>query len=341
MPVKYFLLSLLFIVLSSLLFLGFALTALFLPPLQTAEKVEVKVERGEPFSSVVRKLKEKSAIRDEKLFSLWARLWKLDKKIHWGFYHFELPLAPAAVLNQMVLGKGLFYRITIPEGLTLREVADLLEEAGIADKEQLLAEAASPELLSELGLEEEGTEGYLFPDTYYFPPAVTESEILIAMVEQFRSVFDPMMRQHAKEPGLAPHEVVTLASLIERETGDEAERPLVSAVFHNRLRLKMPLQSDPTVIYGREAPSNNLTRKDLQSRSPYNTYRIKGLPPGPICNPGLSSLRAALFPAATPHLYFVSKNDGTHLFSVDLEDHNRAVKFYQGGERRPASPRAR
>jgi UPF0755 protein len=333
--VKSFFLSLLFILVSALLMLGFALAALYVPPLKKVETVEIKVERGEPFSSVVHKLKEKGALPNDRLFSLWARLWQLDKKIHWGFYRFELPLAPAAIIDQMVLGKGLFYRVTIPEGLTLREAADLLWAAGIGDREKLLAEAANPELLTQLGFEETGIEGYLFPDTYYFPPSATEREVLIAMVEQFRAVFDPMIqgmqgtRQYAQGPDLTPHEIVTLASIIEKETGDAAERPLVSAVFHNRLKLKMPLQSDPTVIYGAQPPGNNITRKDLKSRSPYNTYRVKGLPPGPICSPGLSSLKAALFPAAVPYLYFVSKNDGTHIFSVDLADHNRAVRQYQ------------
>lgn len=324
---KSFFLSLLFILFSALLVLGFALAALYVPPLQKAETVEIKIERGEPFSSVVNKLKEKGALPNDKLFSLWARMWKLDTKIHWGFYRFELPLAPAAIIDRMVLGKGLFYRITIPEGLTLREVADLLWASGIGDRERLLAEAANPELLSRLGFEETGIEGYLFPDTYYFPPSTTEREVLTAMVEQFRTVFEPMIRQKAS--ALTPHEIVTLASIIEKETGDESERLLISAVFHNRLKLKMPLQSDPTVIYGAQPPANNITRKDLQSRSPYNTYRVKGLPPGPICSPGLSSLKAALFPADVPYLYFVSKNDGTHLFSVDLADHNRAVQKHQ------------
>ncbi|MGH7765837.1 MAG: endolytic transglycosylase MltG [Candidatus Binatia bacterium] len=329
---KAFFLSLLFILFSAILVLGFVLAALYVPPLKKAEKIEIKVERGEPFSSVVNKLKEKGALPNDRLFSLWARLWKLDKKIHWGFYRFDLPLAPAAIIDQMVLGKGLFYRVTIPEGLTLREAADLLWASGIGDRDRLLAEAANPELLAQLGFEETGIEGYLFPDTYYFPPSVTEREVLTAMVEQFRAVFNPMMRQ--KAPDLTPHEVVILASIIEKETGDETERPVVSAVFHNRLKLKMPLQSDPTVIYGVHPPANNITRKDLKSRSPYNTYRVKGLPPGPICSPGLASLKAALFPADAPYLYFVSKNDGSHIFSVDLADHNRAVKQYQSAPSR-------
>lgn len=295
--------------------------------------VEVKVERGEPLSSIVRKLKDHAVISNEKLFSLWARVWGLDKRIHWGIYRFELPLPPRKVLNQMMLGKGFFYRITIPEGLTLREITELLEKGAIANKARLLAEAISPELLALVGLEGKGMEGYLFPDTYYFTPFVTERDMLVAMVEQFREVFNARMEQQSKEIGLSIHQAVTLASLIEKESGVEAERPLVSAVFHNRLKAKIPLQSDPTVIYGLKRFSGNLTRRDLQGRGPYNTYRIAGLPPGPICNPGLSSLKAALSPARVPYLYFVSKNDGSHLFSVSLAEHNRAVKTYQGGKR--------
>ncbi|MFQ5904518.1 MAG: endolytic transglycosylase MltG, partial [Candidatus Binatia bacterium] len=327
----------LFVSLSSLLFLGFLLAFLFLPSLQRPETVEVRVERGEPFASVVHKLKDKDVILNERLFSLWARLSSVDREIHWGLYRFELPLAPREVLDRMVLGRGVFHRITIPEGLTVREIADLLEKGGVGKKDRFLAAATIPEILSLLGLEGKGVEGYLFPDTYYFTPFITERDILIVMAKQFRRIFNSMMEEQAKEIGLSLHEVVTLASLIEKETGIEAERPLVSAVFHNRLKHKIPLQSDPTVIYGLKHFSGNLTRKDLQSRSPYNTYQIQGLPPAPICNPGLSSLMAALYPAPVPYLYFVSKNDGSHLFSVSLKEHNRAVKIYQ--KRRGHLPR--
>lgn len=335
---KYFLYTLLFIALSSLLLLGFLLAFLFYPPLHEQGTVEVKVERGEPLSAIVRKLKENDVISNEKFFSLWARLWGLDKKIHWGIYRFELPLPPRRVLNQMMLGKGVFHRITIPEGLTVKEVAELLEKGAIADRDRFLAEAASRQLLSLVGLEGKGIEGYLFPNTYYFTPFVTEKDILVAMVEQFRETFNWRLEEQTKEIGLSLHQVVTLASLIEKETGIETERPLISAVFHNRLRTKIPLQSDPTVIYGLKRFSGTLTRKDLQSRSPYNTYRIRGLPPGPICNPGLASLRAALYPARVPYLYFVSKNDGSHTFSVSLGEHNRAVKIYQSGRQRYSKP---
>ena len=314
--------------------MGFLLVFLFLPPLHERQTVEVKVERGEPLSAIVHRLKDHGVIANEKLFSFWARLWGLDKKIHWGLYRFETPLPPRRVLNQMMLGRGVFRRITIPEGLTVKEIADLLEKGEIANKERFLKEAANPELLSLVGIEGKRIEGYLFPSTYYFTPFASERDILTAMVEQFREIFNSRLEEQSKEIGLNLHQAVTLASLIEKETGIEAERPMISAVFHNRLRSRIPLQSDPTVIYGLKRFSGTLTRKDLQTRTPYNTYRIPGLPPGPICNPGLSSLKAALQPARVPYLYFVSKNDGSHIFSVNLGEHNRAVRIYQGSRQR-------
>jgi conserved hypothetical protein, YceG family len=248
-------------------------------------------------------------------------------------------LSPSEVLNRMVLGKGIFQRVTIPEGLTVKEVADLLAKMGIVPQEQFLAAAYDSELLSSIGLQDKGIEGYLFPNTYSFIPETPSREIILKMTEQFRKSVEPLAGQQKGDNGLTPHEIVTLASIIEKETGVEAERPLVSAVFHNRLKLKMPLQSDPTVIYGLKDFNGNLTRKDLSAASPYNTYRIPALPPGPICNPGLSSLRAALHPASVPFLYFVSKNDGTHHFSESLESHSQAVKTYQPRNETPPSRR--
>jgi len=331
--VKYLLFTFYFAALSALLFGAFLLAFLFRPPLQEPQRVEVKVERGEPLSAIVQRLKDHGVISNERLFSFWARLWGLDKKIHWGLYRFELPLPPRQVLDQMQLGKGVFHRVTVPEGLTVREIAELLEKAAIADKERFLAEAAKPNLLSLVGRKGKGIEGYLFPNTYYFTPFVTEKDILIAMVEQFRASFNSRLEEQAREMGLDVHQAVTLASLIEKETGVDEERPLISAVFHNRLRARIPLQSDPTVIYGMKRFSGTLTRKDLRNPTPYNTYRIPGLPPGPICSPGLASLRAALQPARVPYLYFVSRNDGSHVFSVSLAEHNRAVRMYRSGKR--------
>ena len=331
---RKFLFTVLFISLSLLLVFASLFSFLSTPAHHSLGTVEVKVNRGEPFSSVVRKLKDKGVISNRRLFTLWARLWAMDKKVHWGVYRFESPMSPWEVLDRMVLGRGVFHRITVPEGLALKEIADLLEREGSVDKDKFIKEAKNKELLSLLGLERYGIEGYLFPDTYYFPVSATERDILIAMVEQFMVIFTPVMEKQVEELGLSRHEVVTLASLVEKETGVQAERSLVSAVFHNRLKHNIPLQSDPTVIYGLENFSGNLRRRDLQNPSPYNTYRIRGLPPGPISNPGLSSLRSALYPARVPYLYFVSKNDGTHFFSQTNREHNLAVDLYQRNSRR-------
>jgi UPF0755 protein len=328
--------TLVVVVISVLLGAVFLFYHLFFPASRAPEVVEVRVEQGESFSTIVRKLRERKVISNERVFSLWARLSGAEKKIQWGLYRFELPLSPNEVLKRIVGGKGVFHRVTIPEGLNVKEIAELLAKMGVVDKERFLTEASNAELLTSLGLQGKSIEGYLFPNTYQFTPSTPEKEIIVTMAEQFRKVFEPLMN----EPGngnLTPHEILTLASIIEKETAVEAERPLVSAVFHNRLKLSMPLQSDPTVIYGIKDFNGNLTRRDLQRPSPYNTYRMSSLPPGPICNPGLSSIKAALQPAAVPYLYFVSKNDGSHLFSETLEDHNRAVKVYQPRQETPVS----
>ena len=334
---KSFFITLCLVSVSVLLFAGVVFSYMFLAASPQSGTVEIRVEQGEPFSAVVRKLREHKVVTNERLFSLWARYSGLEKKIHWGLYRFELPLSPSEVLNRMVLGLGIFQRVTIPEGLTVKEVGDLLAKMGIVQQQQFFVAAQDPELLASLGLTDKGIEGYLFPNTYNFIPETPPREIILKMAEQFRKTFEPLMGQRKED--LTLHEIVTLASIIEKETGVEAERPLISAVFHNRLKLKMPLQSDPTVIYGLKEFNGNLTRKDLHASSPYNTYRIPALPPGPICNPGLSSLRAALAPAAVPFLYFVSKNDGTHVFSENLESHALAVKAYQPRIETPAARR--
>lgn len=318
------------IVASVTLAIGFFLTHVFLATNgRRAEPVEVRVEHGDSLAAAARKLREQNAIASERLFILWARLRGVDKRIHQGLYRIEAGEAPNEILERLVTGRGLFHTVTIAEGLTVLEIAELLAKLEIADREKFLAEAANPELLHALGLSQHGIEGYLFPSTYNFIPQTPEREIILTMAEQFRKVAQPFLAQRDDNLALSPHEILTLASMIEKETGFESERPLVSAVFHNRLKRQMPMQSDPTVIYGLKDFNGNLTRKDLRDPSPYNTYRIAALPPGPICNPGISSIKAALNPADVSYLYFVSKNDGTHVFSHTLEEHNRAVRMYQ------------
>lgn len=342
---KFLLASLFTVLVSVVLLVGCLISYMFLPGLQKDKApVEVRIEHGDAFAAVVRKLHEQKVISNERLFALWARLIGVEKKIHWGLYRFNGSLSPSEVLRRMVLGKGVFQSVTIPEGLTVKEIADLLGKMQIVDRDKFLAAARDPEVLGKFGLQGKGIEGYLFPDTYHFTPGTSARDIVIAMVERFRKITEPLLDHNSQALGMTPHEILTLASMIEKETGVGAERPLVSAVFYNRLRLHMPLQSDPTVIYGLKDFNGNLTRKDLQKPSPYNTYRIAALPPGPICNPSLSSIKAALHPAQVSYLYFVSKNDGTHLFSENLEAHKRAVRTYQpaaepGGARRKLSLR--
>jgi UPF0755 protein len=309
---------------------GMLLHNIFLSvPANTTQGAEIRVEQGDSLATVVRKLRDQQIIANGLFFSLWARFSGAEKKIHPGLYRFETGVPPREVLDRLVNGKGIFQTVTIPEGMTVKEIATLLERLQIANKERFLAEAANPNLLATLGLQDKGIEGYLFPSTYHFTPLTPERNIIITMAEQFRKLSQPLLARQDGLIQLTPHEILTLASIIEKETGVEAERPLVSAVFHNRLKRQMPLQSDPTVIYGIKEFNGNLTRKDLNDSNPYNTYRIVALPPGPICNPSLSSIRAARLPADVPYLYFVSKNDGSHLFSETVEAHNQAVKVYQ------------
>jgi peptidoglycan lytic transglycosylase G len=325
------LLATLVTVAASVLLLGCVLVAhiFFAAPTSNSITAEVRVEPGDSLAAVARKLRDQKVILNEKVFSFWARLAGVEKKIHRGLYRFDSSLSAREILDRMVMGKAVFQSITIPEGLTIKEIAELLGKMQIADREKFLTQASDPELLVSLGHEAKGLEGYLFPDTYHFTPATPEKDILLAMAERFRKAIQPLMAELSDGDRLSPHDIVTLASVVEKETGVEAERPLVAAVFRNRLKRQMPLQSDPTVIYGLKNFDGNLTRRDLRDPSPFNTYRTTGLPPGPICNPGLSSIQAALHPADVPYLYFVSKNDGTHLFSESLEEHNRAVKTYQ------------
>ncbi|HEX7231053.1 MAG TPA: endolytic transglycosylase MltG, partial [Candidatus Binatia bacterium] len=296
-------------------------------PVARALPAEVRIEQGDSLATVARKLRAQNIISNAIFFSLWARVVGSDKKIHQGLYRFTDEVSPREVLERLVMGKGIFQIVTIPEGLTIREIAALLDKMQIANKEKIIEAANDPALLASVGLQGKGIEGYLFPNTYHFVPGTPERDILLSMIEQFRKSVQPLLSQNVTE--MTPHDLVTLASMIEKETGVESERPLVSAVFHNRLKHQMPLQSDPTVIYGLKDFNGNLTRKDLNDPSPYNTYRVAALPPGPICNPSLSSIRAALYPANVAYLYFVSKNDGTHLFSDTIEAHNHAVRIYQ------------
>jgi UPF0755 protein len=222
--------------------------------------------------------------------------------------------------------------VTFPEGLTVAEMADIFGKSGLGTAAEFRAAARETALIGDLDPDAETLEGYLFPSTYALARRAGATATVQAMVTGFNRAFDAPLRMDAAARHMTPRDVVTLASIIEKETARPEERPIVSAVYQNRLQIGMPLQCDPTVIYAMMLAgtwNGNIRRTDLAMDSPYNTYRHAGLPPGPIASPGKSSLEAAVHPADVKFLYFVSRNDGTHVFATTLEEHNRNVAKYQ------------
>ena len=292
-------------------------------------KKVVLVHPGEGFTATTLKLKEMGIIQSPLKFKLLALIRGQDKRIKAGEYLFSSVMTPNHILNNLVSGKVQLHKFTVPEGYNLSQIASVVARAGFGTETAFLKAARNHHLAKKLGIEGETFEGYLFPDTYYFPKGETPEKIVSTMVKRFWTVFKPQWKDRANQCGLSIHQVVTLASIIEKETGAPSERPLISSVFHNRLKKRMRLESDPTVIYAITDFDGNLTRKHLATKTPYNTYRIRGLPPGPIANPGAKALEAALYPADTRFLYFVSKEDRTHKFSTNIKDHNMAVRKYQ------------
>ncbi|MGH7369597.1 MAG: endolytic transglycosylase MltG, partial [Candidatus Methylomirabilaceae bacterium] len=276
-------------------------------------------------------LKEAGVIRSRLGFLAVAFVQGAHRRLLPGEYEFDQKVFLLEVIKRLEQGRGLVHQVTIPEGLAAQQIAELLAEQGLADRDRFMSLARDRVLLEAQGIEGDSFEGYLFPDTYRLVKGHREEAIIQLMLRRFQGVFGPEEQALADKLGMSVRDVVTLASLIEREAKVPQERPVISAVFHNRLRLRMPLQSDPTVLYALSRFSGRLTRANLQAPSPYNTYLNNGLPPGPIANPGRASIMAALQPAATRYLYFVSKNDGTHAFSRTLREHEVLVRRYQIG----------
>ena len=299
------------------------------PTKPDAGSVTFEVGQGEGFGTVTRKLHARDLFDKPGKFKLLARFEGYDERIRAGEYELSAAMTPREILEKLVSGKVRLYRLTIPEGFTLKQIAAAVEKAGLCPATEFSRAAIDPAELAAAGVSAHGLEGYLYPDTYLFPRGVTGLEIVRAMTSRFKKVFKPEWVTRAADLKMSVHEIVTLASIIEKETGAAFERPLISSVFHNRLKKNMRLETDPTVIYGIPNFNGNLTRKDLVTPTAYNTYVIKGLPPGPIANPGAKALEAALYPAKTNYLFFVSKKDTTHQFSTNLRDHNKAVRKYQ------------
>jgi len=291
-----------------------------------------EVEKGSHIQNLALEFERRGFISSAILFRLSYSLFLTGQTVKAGEYEFPSSITVKESLFTMFKGKIRLVSVTTPEGLTGREIQKLLESDYQFQANGFSAAFLKADLVSELDTSAEDLEGYLFPETYLLPRKADGFELVSAMTGQFLKAFDASLRARARELRMSVREAVTLASLIEKETGCEEERPLVSAVFHNRLRLGMKLDCDPTVIYALERAGRyrgSLFLKDLSFPSPYNTYLNPGLPPGPICNPGLSSIRAALYPAADDYLYFVSRGDGTHQFSSTYADHLAAIRKYR------------
>jgi UPF0755 protein len=296
--------------------------------------VIITVRPGQTLNSTAEMLYREKVVKNPTKFALIARFKGYDKQLQAGEYLLSAAMTPLQLLDIMVRGAVNLYKLTIPEGYNLFQIAELVDAAHLGTNADFIQAATDAARVRDNGLAGETFEGYLFPDTYFFPKDVSTERIIEAMVKRFWSVFTSEWRSRAQDLGMTVHQIVTLASIIEKETGASFERPIISSVFHNRLKKKMRLESDPTVIYGIKNFDGNLTREHLTTPTPYNTYKIRGLPIGPIANPGRASLEAALYPDKTQYIYFVSRKDSTHQFSTNLKQHNRAVRKYQLGRRK-------
>lgn len=288
-----------------------------------------EVSKGRHLGQIARELRHAGLIAHPRLLVWLARHQGVDTKIRSGRYELSAALSIREIVARLAAGNVIQVRVTIPEGYTRREIARVLAAVGLSREEDFLRVTADPALVHELGVEAPDLEGYLFPDTYFFAEDVSEAAIARAFVQRFRRVSERVLVPALSARGLSLHQAVTLASIVEKESARDDERPLVAAVFYNRLAKGMRLESDPTVIYGIPGFDGNLTRAHLQTPTPYNTYAIAGLPLGPIANPGESALAAVAAPAQAPYLFFVSRNDGTHQFSATYAEHDKAVQQFQ------------
>jgi UPF0755 protein len=292
----------------------------------------VEIPAGESTIGIGRRLIAAGVVRDEMTFRLAVRWHGRGRSLKAGEYRFTEPASPAAVIDRLAKGDVYLLPLTFPEGLTAEEMAQLFAQSGLGSARAFVAAARNPAPIKTIDPEADTLEGYLFPDTYSLPRQIEAEALVERMVRRFTTVFDEDLRARAKASGLTVRQIMAIAALVEKETARGEERPLVAAVYRNRLRIGMPMQADPTVIYALKRAgrwNGNIRKADLDFDSPYNTYRYPGLPPGPIASPGRAAIEATISPAKVDYLYFVSRNDGSHAFASNLPDHNRNVQEWQ------------
>jgi UPF0755 protein len=304
------------------------------PVAESSEPVLFSVQAGETLKTVASRLEAEGLVRNRHAVEWFGRYHELSNKLRTGEYWVSATETPGEILATLTTGQVATYELAIPEGFTAAMIAQRIEAAELGNAEEFLAWVRSPTSAEAHGVVGATLEGYLFPETYRLPKGLSTRETAAVLVNQFLAVWKEL-EPRAREQKLSMKELVTLASIIEKETGVAEERPLIAAVFLNRMRRGMRLETDPTVIYGIPNFDGNLRRRDLENPdNPYNTYKIPGLPPGPIANPGRGALDAVLAPAPVDYLFFVSKNDGTHVFSNTYAEHSRRVDDYQRRRRK-------
>jgi len=307
-----------------------------------ADGVVVDIPRGTSRRSVARMLAERGVIRSALAFELLTR-WRSGVELQAGEYQFTAPTPATEIFRKIAEGRVFFHPLVVPEGLNMFEIATRVEKAGLVPRDDFLSVARDASSIRDLAPKAASLEGFLFPATYGFPRSATAHGIAAAMVQRFREAWAGFQAEGRNPHALSPHEAVTLASLVEEETGAVSERPLIAGVFYNRLAKRIALQCDPTVLYAMQLAGKNdgiIHQSDLQMNSPYNTYRHRGLPPGPISSPGTEALRAVLYPVETDFLYFVADTKGGHFFARTVREHNANVTRYRQLAGLPARPAA-
>lgn len=299
------------------------------PPRARAVTETVDIPAGRSLTAISDSLARRGIIKRPWLFTTAVRLVGLARKVRAGEYYLSAAMSPYQVITRLTTGPPVLHKVTIPEGLTMEDIAETLADRKLISADKFLAAAADEGFLAQLGIPGHTAEGYLFPETYHLPKGLTARAIIKIMVNRYREVYGRLKREIPSTTGLNDFQTLILASMVEAEIQVAEEGPLVAAVYLNRLNRDMRLQCDPTVIYGLKDFSGRLRRIHLKIRHAYNTYIYPGLPPGPICNPGETALRAALAPAKVDYLFFVSRRDGTHQFSQTFAQHKRAIRTYR------------
>ena len=303
------------------------------PVQQKSQTVTVEIPSGVTSRAISRQLSRAGLIRSSTLFNYWVQWQGVSHRLKACTYQFNRSMSLQQIINQLQSGQVILRQLAIPEGWTLNQIADLWEQTSLGSTESFLQIAGEVRWQRAYDLPGSTVEGYLFPETYRLADGSSAETAIKTMLDHFQDQWTPGMGLAAKQIGLSRGETIILASIIEKEAQIDSEREIISSVYHNRLRTGWKLDADPTVLYGLGNPPRSLTRVDLRTDTPYNTYLRKGLPPGPICNPGRASIMAALRPAKTPYFYFVASGGGGHYFSETLDQHQRMVRRYQKSRR--------